>query len=143
MFHLLHLRLARGRTVSSMLNFRWKRHPFGLRVGARGVCIVPPLREENQHFVCSLICCDAFYCHTGLVLTALRSISIYSECQSSKRQGRLYPCQQREATFDWPSRTTTHAQMHFAFRSEFRPLDLLQFSFSPVSLSVQRIHYRY
>ena len=32
--------------------------------------------------------------------------SKYSECQSPKRQGRLYPCQESEATFDWLSRAT-------------------------------------
>ena len=33
----------------------------------------------------------------------------------------------------WPSRAITHDQMHFAFRREFRPLDILQLIFSPVS----------
>ena len=36
---------------------------------------------------------------------------------------------------DWPSRTTAHNPMQFAFRSEFRPLDILQLIFSPVSHS--------
>ena len=37
--------------------------------------------------------------------------------------------------FDWPVRTTAHDQKHFAFRSEFRPLGILQLvNFSPVSL---------
>ena len=30
------------------------------------------------------------------------------------------------ATFDWPIRTTAHVLKHFAFRSEFRPLGILQ-----------------
>ena len=30
------------------------------------------------------------------------------------------------ATLDWPIRTTAHAPQHFAFRSEFRPLGILQ-----------------
>ena len=33
----------------------------------------------------------------------------------------------------WPSRATAHDQMHFAFRGEFRPFDILQLIFSPVS----------
>ena len=66
------------------------------------------------------------------LLMALRWISKYSECQSPKRQGCLYPCQQSEATFDWPSRATTHRCI-LPFRSEFTPLDTLRFLFSPVS----------
>ena len=38
-----------------------------------------------------------------------------------------------DTTFDWPSRAATHVLMLFAFRSEFRPLVILQFIFSPVS----------
>ena len=31
----------------------------------QGVGVVPPLREGNQHFVCSQFRCNAFYRHTG------------------------------------------------------------------------------
>ena len=52
----------------------------------------------------------------------------------------LIPCQWSEATFDWPIRATTHDQKHFAFRSEFRPLDILQLVYFTCLTSVQRKH---
>ena len=64
---------------------------------------------------------------------ALRKQSKHSECQAPKWLGRFHPCQQQQATFDWPPQANIHDQMHFAFRGEFRPLGILQTLFSAVS----------
>ena len=37
------------------------------------------------------------------LLMALRRMLTYDKCQTPQWQGRPYPCQQTEATFDWPS----------------------------------------
>ena len=76
-----------------------------------------------------------------LCRTCTHSASTRAKKKRTKVAGRFSLANSKRPRFDWPSQANIHDQMHFAFRSEFRPLTNFAESIFTRLTSVQRKHY--
>ena len=93
-------------------------------------------------FVLSFDCVTLSSLEQGdLCRTCTHSASTRAKKKRTKVAGRFSLANSKRPRFDWPSQANIHDQMHFAFRSEFRPLTNFAESIFTRLTSVQRKHY--